>query len=87
MKKEEKSTKILLKVIPNSSETNIERVNDELRIKVKSPPVEGKANKEIIEYLSKFFSIPKANVIIEKGIASRHKIIKLIGISKEDINL
>ncbi|MEJ5283558.1 MAG: DUF167 domain-containing protein [Brevinematia bacterium] len=85
--KEEKSVCISLKVIPRSSVNKFEKSGDEYRLKIKSPPVDGKANKEIVDFLSDYFSIPKKNIIIERGELSKNKVIRLIGISEEDINL
>lgn len=85
--KEEKSVCINLKVIPRSSVNKFEKNGDEYRLKIKSPPVDGKANKEIVDFLSDYFSISKKNVIIERGELSKNKVVRLIGVSKEDINL
>ncbi len=86
MKKGEKYLRISLKVTSNSSVTKIENINGEIKIKVKSSPVKEKANKELIEFLSKIFSIPKSNVIIEKGKTSKNKLVKLVGISEKEFN-
>lgn len=84
--KKEKSVLLTLKVIPRSSITKLEKSNNEIKLKIKSPPVDGKANKEIIEFFSDLFSISKSNVIIEKGTISRHKTIRLIGVDENDIS-
>lgn len=50
-----------------------------LKIKVKSSPVEGRANKALIEYLSDILSVPKKDIEIVRGHTSRSKdvVIKL----------
>ena len=51
--------------------------NGELKLKICSPPVDGKANKEVIKFLSKLFGIAKSKVLLLKGEKSRHKVIGL----------
>ena len=74
--------KIFLKVHinPNSKKDEILGVyNDSLRVKISSPPVDGKANKAIIKFFSKFLNIPKSKIKIEKGDKSRDKLIAIEG--------
>ncbi len=75
-----------IKVQPNSSKNGIEKVeNGLLKIKLTSPPIEGKANKDLIKFLSKLFSIPKMNFEIIQGEKSRIKTVKISGISLENL--
>ena len=57
-----------VKVIPNSSASKIVEITDEcLKAKLNSPPVENKANKEIIILLSKSLGIPKSSIELVSG--------------------
>jgi uncharacterized protein (TIGR00251 family) len=56
-----------------------------LRLKIAAPPVEGKANKEVISYLSEVLDIPKSSVDIERGHTSKIKIIAINGVDRERI--
>ena len=47
----------------------------ELRIKVAAPPREGEANKQLVSFLAKRFSLPKREIEIESGEKSKTKII------------
>ena len=49
-----------------------------LKVKVAAPPIEGKANKELIETLSKHFKKPKSQIRILKGENSRNKLVEII---------
>jgi uncharacterized protein (TIGR00251 family) len=42
-------------------------------VRVAAPPVEGKANAELREFLAKSFGLPKSKVVLEKGDCSRFK--------------
>jgi uncharacterized protein (TIGR00251 family) len=76
---------IKIKVEPRSSKSGVVGpYGDALKVKLTSPPVEGKANKELISILAKEFSIPKKDVEILSGQSSKNKLVKLYGI--ENIN-
>ncbi|MFV2057401.1 MAG: DUF167 family protein [Thiohalomonadales bacterium] len=49
-----------------------------IRIKIKSAAIDGKANKNLIGFLAKQFSVPKSRIIIEKGLATRCKRVRVI---------
>ena len=76
---------IKIKVEPRSSKSEIVGPHgDGLKVKLISPPVEGKANKELIILLSKDLKIPKKNIKIISGQSSKNKVVKIIGVSKID---
>lgn len=69
---------ILVKVKPNSKKQAIQEETDgSLTVYLKSPPVDGKANQELIEILAKKFDLRKSQVTIKVGLSSRNKVIEL----------
>ena len=48
-----------------------------IRVKIMAPPVDGKANKYLIEYLSEFFDISRSKLRLLKGETSSHKTIEI----------
>ncbi|NCC70117.1 DUF167 domain-containing protein [bacterium] len=66
-----------VKVIPNSKEEKIYQENGIYKIKLKKPALEGRANLELIKFLSKEFTIKKGNIKILKGEKTRDKIIEI----------
>ena len=50
---------------------------DALKLKLTAPPVEGKANKACIGFLSEALGIPKTSIEIVSGHSSRHKNIRI----------
>ena len=65
--------KIRVKAIPNSKESSIEVLNGVFKIHLKAPASGGKANKELVEVLSKYFKIKKSQVEILHGAKNREK--------------
>ena len=62
-----------IKIVPNSSKNDIVLEDEFVKIKITAQPVEGKANKALIEFLSKKFKIPKTSIEIVKGETSKEK--------------
>ncbi|MFA6322757.1 MAG: DUF167 domain-containing protein [Candidatus Buchananbacteria bacterium] len=67
-----------IRVVPNSRQTEILEEHDNfLKIKLKSPAKEGKANKELIEVLAKHFRVAKSCVEIVKGLTGKDKVVRI----------
>ncbi|WP_026732186.1 DUF167 domain-containing protein [Fischerella sp. PCC 9605] len=67
-----------VKVKPNSKVQKIEEVADgSLIVYLKSPPVDGKANEELIQVLAEKFDVPKSRIRIKSGLSSRNKLIEI----------
>ena len=67
-------------VMPRASKSEIVGEYDgALKIKIKSPPIDGAANEELIKLLSKTFGVAKSAVEILSGQTSKTKQIKIIG--------
>jgi uncharacterized protein (TIGR00251 family) len=67
-----------VKVKPNAKQQKIEEQPDgSLTVHLKSSPVDGKANEELIKLLSEKFSVPKSDIRIKSGTSSRQKLIEI----------
>lgn len=79
----ETQAKIAVQISPGASKNEISgMVDDVLRIRIAAPPVKGKANKELVDYLSHLLDIRKDMIIIIKGHTSKNKLISIDGLSK-----
>jgi len=75
-----------IRVQPRASRAEISGLHDEsLKIKVVSPPLEGRANQECVELLSKLFGISKSNIKVVAGEKSRHKKVLITRITFNDL--
>ncbi|MBD6616282.1 DUF167 domain-containing protein [Komarekiella sp. 'clone 1'] len=67
-----------VKVKPNSKQQKIEEQPDgSLIVYLKSPPVDGKANEELIKLLAEKFDVSKSYIQIKIGLSSRQKLIEI----------
>lgn len=70
--------KIKVYIQPNSKKSGYAGFYDGLpKLKITAPPVDGAANAEIIKIFSKLLNIPKSDIIISSGQASRLKILDI----------
>ena len=72
------SFKIQVKVCANSKKNSIEFQKDYIKLKISKPALEGKANKEIISFLSDILNLPKNNIKIVNGEKSSLKMLLFI---------
>lgn len=74
-------------VKPRARETKIESVLDETTFKmsVAAEAKEGRANRELIQFLSKSLKVPQSNIEIVRGAQTRLKHVRIDGISIESI--
>lgn len=77
---------IKIHVVPNSSKTQIVgEYGDRLKVKIKAPPVDGKANEEVVEFFCKILGIKKSQAELIAGQTSKAKNI-LFRIESLDFN-
>ncbi len=72
-------TYLKIKVLPSASKTEFKDFlyDGMIRMSVAAVPEKGKANKELIRFLSKEFRVNKKNVRIISGAGSRVKLVKI----------
>lgn len=74
---------IKLKISPNASKNKIIKTDEMVKVKVTAQPIENKANKALVEFLSKKFKVPKSSIEIVKGETSKEKTILFKNISSD----
>ena len=66
---------------PRSSRSGIDgAMGDAVKVRIRCAPVDGKANKELVETLADAFGIPKSSVVFKSGETSKTKRILLRGV-------
>ena len=74
---------IRIKIVPNSSKNDLIIEDKFIKVKVTAQPIENKANKALVEFLSKRFKVPKTSIEIVKGDTSKEKTL-LFSINNEE---
>lgn len=82
----QKNNYCLLRVYiqPNASKNEVIGLfNGALKIKIKAPPIDGKANEEVISFLSEELNLAKKYITIDKGQTGRNKLVKIENLNIE----
>ena len=73
-------------VVPNAK---IDRVvgeyGDAVKIKLRAPAVEGKANAALLRFLAEQMKLPRHSIVLQRGHKSRDKLIRIDGLTAEDV--
>ena len=78
-------TRVEIKVIPKSRRSELKKIGKTLKAWLKSAPEDGKANEELVLMLAEKLGVPKSSIEISRGIASRNKLVDIVGVSAEEI--
>lgn len=85
--KDNDSIILCIKLVPNSSFNKIvDYTDDFIRIKIASPPIDNRANTELIVFLSKLFDINKSKIRIVSGEKSKLKKVQILDKNFEDLS-
>jgi len=73
-------------VIPNARrDVVVGKHGGALKIKLRAPPIEGKANVALLRFLAEQLKLPRKAIVLKSGEKSRDKTIQIHGLSKEEV--
>ena len=71
---------LALHVQPGAKRTEVQGLHgDALKIRLAAPPIEGRANHELVRFLAERFEVPQRNVSLVAGATSRQKRFRVSG--------
>jgi len=80
------SCTIAIKAIPNAPRSEvIGWLGDALKVKVHAPPVEGRANEVLCDFLADELDLPRRAVTVLRGDTSRQKVLRFDGLSLAEL--
>ena len=72
--------------VPRAAKDAVQGLHgDALKIRLHAPPVDGKANAELIDFLSRKLEIPKSNIALKNGLNQRRKTITISGLPMPEV--
>jgi len=75
-----------VKVQPRAKKNAITgELGDALKLALTAPPIEGRANQACIEFFANLLKVPRSSVTIASGETSRNKVIRVAGLSAEEV--
>ena len=73
-------------VVPNAKVDSVVGVHGgAIKIKLRAPAVDGKANAALIRFLAEQLKLPRDAIVLKRGQKSRGKTIQIHGLSEEDV--
>lgn len=78
---------LAIRVVPGASKNEIAEIMTDgtLRIRLTAPPVEGRANVALIDFLSKVLDIPRSKIVIVAGETRRNKLVSILDLDSETL--
>lgn len=77
----DRSCRLEVKAIPGASRDEIAGlVGAAVKIKLRAPPVDGRANGALLEFLAERLDLPRRAVTLERGESSRQKLVRIEGL-------
>lgn len=75
-----------VKVHPRAKKNAITgELGDALKLSLTAPPLEGRANEACIEFFANLLKVPRSSVTIASGQTSRRKVVRVAGLSPEEL--
>lgn len=77
---------LAIKAVPNAPRSEVcGWLGDALKVRVQAPPVEGRANEALCEFLADALDLPRRAVSVQHGDTSRHKRVRIEGLSLAEV--
>jgi uncharacterized protein (TIGR00251 family) len=74
-------------IVPNAKRDCIVGEHDgAIKIKLRAPAVEGKANAALVRFLAEQMNLPRHAIVLQSGQRSRDKLLRIDGLSEEEIH-
>ncbi len=74
----EKGVRLAVHVAPNAKKSEVVAVHgDALKIRLQAPPLDGRANEELIRFLAQQLSVPKSAITLTHGASNKRKLLEI----------
>lgn len=78
---------LAVRVIPRARKDEIVGImaDGTLKIRLKAPPVDGKANQALVRFMARVLQVPKSQVELVAGHTRRHKLVAVLGLDLDQV--
>jgi uncharacterized protein (TIGR00251 family) len=81
-----RGTTFAVKVHPHAKRNAITGITAEaVKLDLTAPPLDGKANEACIQFFADLLEVPRSSVTIAAGQSSRNKLIRVVGLSAQEV--
>ncbi len=86
MDKAKASARVTVKVQPRAKRTELGgKSEDAYKVRLAAPPVDGKANDELVRFFAERFGVARSAVRIVRGETSRNKVVEIDGVAADQV--
>jgi len=80
------AVRITVRAQPRASRTEVVgQHGDAIRIRIAAPPVEGAANRELLQFVARTVGVGQTAVRLAGGVSGRNKVIEIDGVTADDV--
>jgi uncharacterized protein len=80
------SCTLAIKAIPNAARSEVVGwLGDALKVKIQAPPVEGRANEALCDFLASTLGLHRRAVTVLRGDTSRQKVVRIDGLTSDQL--
>ena len=77
--------RLTVHVVPGSAASMIVGVHgDAIKLRLAAQPIEGRANEALLAFVADCLDVPRRNVTLLRGQASRRKVVEVLGVGLDD---
>ncbi len=82
-----KGAALPIRVIPRAKKNEVVEIlkDQTVKIRLTAPPVDNKANEELIKFLSDILDVPRSKFEIVAGATGRDKLVSILDVTSEDV--
>jgi uncharacterized protein (TIGR00251 family) len=82
-----KGSALAVRVTPRASRNEIVEILSDgtVKIRLTSPPVEGKANEALVAFLSEVLDVPRSHIDIVAGATGRDKLVSILDMDTDEV--
>lgn len=84
----ELGTALSVRITPRMPKNEISEILEDgtIKIRLTAPPVDGKANQALIDFLSKILQVPASSIEIIAGQTGRNKLITIMNLNSDEVH-
>jgi uncharacterized protein (TIGR00251 family) len=78
--------RLAIKVIPGASRNEVcGWLGETLKVKLSAPPVDGRANDALVEFLAEKLGLPRHSIMLVRGETARQKLLRIDGLTLAEV--
>jgi hypothetical protein len=79
---------LAIRVTPRASHNEVSEILNDgtVKIRLTAPPVEGKANEALVEFLSEVLEVPRSRIEIVAGQTGRDKLVSILDLDAQTVH-